>query len=239
MCLAGEPGIGKTALIGEALERAEACGFLVLSGRAAEFESDLPFAVLADALESEVDPGVIEELDGHGLVRSFRALLAGIAEARPLVLALDDLHWADPASLDVVCHLLHRGPDGPVLLLLASRPAQTEPRLLTALEEAERHSIGRRIDLAPLSAEAAGELLGDELAPAAREALYRDSGGNPFYLQQLAGAARRTARAPAPVGDGDEAGLPAGVAASIVLYEAARQRTVIHHGGTESTEEDQ
>jgi DNA-binding CsgD family transcriptional regulator len=144
------------------------------------------------------------------------------------VLALDDLHWADPASLDVVCHLLHRGPEGPVLLLLASRPAQTEPRLLTALEEAERHGLGGRIDLAPLSAQAAVELLGQEIAPAAREALYRESGGNPFYLEQLAGASRRTAGMPAPEDEDTGSGLPAAVAASIkqeidALPEPARR----------------
>ena len=184
--------------------------------------------MVADALESELDALGVDDLGGHRLVRSIRELLARIAEDRPLVLALDDLHWADPASLDVVCHLLHRGPQGAVLLLLASRPAQTEPRLMTALEESERHELGHRIDLAPLSAEAAGQLLGDDVAPAARAALYRESGGNPFYLQQLAGAAHRARGRRAPEGGGAEPGLPSAVAASIkqeidALPERTRQ----------------
>ena len=184
--------------------------------------------MVADALDSELDALGVEDLDGHRLVRSIRELLARIGEDRPLVLALDDLHWADPASLDVVCHLLHRGPQGAVLLLLASRPAQTEPRLMTALEESERHELGHRIDLAPLSAEAAGQLLGDDVAPAARAALYRESGGNPFYLQQLAGAAHRGRGGRAPEGGGAEPGLPSAVAASIkqeidALPERTRQ----------------
>ena len=54
---------------------------------------------------------------GRPLLRALRLLLARIGEDTPLVLALDDLHWADPASIDFVCHLLHRGPEGRVLLL--------------------------------------------------------------------------------------------------------------------------
>ena len=134
---------------------------------------------------------------GRPLLRALRLLLARIGEDTPLVLALDDLHWADPASIDFVCHLLHRGPEGRVLLLCASRAAQTEPRLLTALEEAERHGLGRRLDLAPLSEAEAGELIGDELAPAVRESVFRESGGNPFYLERLAATAKRTSELPA------------------------------------------
>src|SRR4051794_41456245 len=50
--LTGEPGIGKTSLVAEALARGEARGYRTLSGRAAEFESDVPFAVFVDALEA-------------------------------------------------------------------------------------------------------------------------------------------------------------------------------------------
>src|SRR4051812_40473225 len=49
--LTGEPGIGKTALIGDCLRRAEERGFRTCSGRATEFESAVPFAVVADALD--------------------------------------------------------------------------------------------------------------------------------------------------------------------------------------------
>src|SRR5438874_70523 len=207
----GEPGIGKTSLIAEVLVRADERGYRTLSGRAAEFESDVPFAVFVDALERPLaslgheglglSDAEIERLasvfpslaptsarqravgsadERHYLLRTLRSLLGRLAEERPLVLALDDLHWADAASVDLVCHLLHRGLEGPVLLVLASRPARSESRLLTALEEAERHDIGRRVELAPLSAPQAEELLVDQLEPALREALYRESGGNPF-----------------------------------------------------------
>ena len=54
--------------------------------------------------------------------RAVQELLDGLAVGRPLLLALDDLHWADQASLEVVASLLRRPPDGPVLLACAFRP---------------------------------------------------------------------------------------------------------------------
>src|SRR5439155_26101288 len=59
------------------------------------------------------------------------------------------------------------------------------------------HGLGRRLDLAPLSEAEAGELIGDELAPAVRESVFRESGGNPFYLERLAATAKRTSELPA------------------------------------------
>jgi DNA-binding CsgD family transcriptional regulator len=118
-------------------------------------------------------------------------LIELLANARPLLLALDDLHWADPSSIDLVCRLLHRGLASPSLLLLASRPGQSETRLSIAFEEAKRHGQARHIELGPLSATASRELLGTDVDPALVESLYRESGGNPFYLEQLAAARAR------------------------------------------------
>jgi DNA-binding NarL/FixJ family response regulator len=149
------------------------------------------------------------------LLRAMRALIGQLADERPLVVALDDVHWADAASLDLVCHLLHRGFEAQVLLLLASRPAQSDSRFLTALEEAERHEIGLRFELSPLSVAEAEELLGDQVEPALRESLYRESGGNPFYLEQLIGAARRSDGAPSRDRHRAEIGVPPAVGATI------------------------
>jgi len=240
--VSGEPGIGKTALLGEALSRADARGCNIVSGRAAEFERDLPLAVFADALAS-VEPDRLTTLVGgelpllrrvlpmlglsaeaageagsderHRLLRILHALLEALATERPLVIALDDLHWADAASVDLVCRLLHRGMAEPSLLLLAARPAQTEPRLRTAFEDAERHGHVRRMELAPLSSDEAAELLRDLPDEALRETVYRESGGNPFYLEQLAAAALR---GETPETDGEGApvpGVPASVRAAI------------------------
>jgi DNA-binding CsgD family transcriptional regulator len=140
------------------------------------------------------------------MVRAAQHRLSAAGEG--VVVTLDDLHWADEGSIDLICHLLHRGLGERVLLVCASRPAQTEARLLTALAEAGRHELAVRIDLTPLSAADSRRLLGDELTPATREALYKESGGNPFYLKQLAAAGRG-------------GGTPASVSASITQEIAA------------------
>ena len=72
--------------------------------------------------------------------RAVRSLLEQLASSQPLVLVLDDLHWADPASIELLGALLRRPPSGPVLLALASRPQppalarmdRPPPRLLRA-----------------------------------------------------------------------------------------------------------
>src|SRR5258705_13156686 len=61
--ISGEPGIGKTALIAELLRRSTEYGHRTLSGRAAEFESSLPFAVFSDALERGLGARGAEDLD--------------------------------------------------------------------------------------------------------------------------------------------------------------------------------
>lgn len=245
--LAGEPGIGKTTLIGEALERSRQRGYLTLSGRAAEFELELPFGVFTDALEHHLrssrraELGLLEDDEltllaivfpslashavgesmaaqpdqRHRLLRAMRALLQSFASKQPLVLALDDLHWADAASVDLLCHLLHTGFENPVLLLLASRPAQSQSRLLAALDGAERHRVSRRIELAPLSAAEAEALMDPEMDAGQRRVLYRESGGNPFYLEQLTAAARHGVPLEQREGEKAEAGVPATVRAAI------------------------
>lgn len=119
-------------------------------------------------------------------MRALHGLLELLTDECPLVLALDDLQWADPASIDLVCRLLHRGLSGPSLLLLASRPGQSERRLTAAVGDAERHGQAMRFELGPLSATDAKKLLGGEMDAALADSLYTESGGNPFYLEQLA-----------------------------------------------------
>jgi DNA-binding CsgD family transcriptional regulator/ABC-type transport system involved in cytochrome c biogenesis ATPase subunit len=254
LVISGEAGIGKTSLIGEILRRGKERGYQLLSGRAAEFERELPFAVFSEALEArlsapepELDhldrlepdqlallstvlpalatPGqaTLEQAapeqaqpgQHHRLLRALHALLETFASERPLVLVLDDVHWADSASVDLLCRLLHRGLAQPSLLVLAARPTQTEPRLRTALQEAERHRDARQLELAVLSALAADQLLDDIEDRELRAVLYRQSGGNPFYLQQLAAASEHGVPLDSPPGAAGETGVPATVRGAI------------------------
>ena len=214
--LVGEPGIGKTRLLAELAARADARGFLVLGGCAAELERDLPFWVFVDALDEYVaglEPHrlgalgddvvgelatVLPSLSGpaaerqmalqHERYRSHlavRELLELLAGSQPLVLMLDDLHWGDPASVELLGALLRRPPAAPVLLALAVRPRQVRERLAASLERAHRAGTLTRLDLGALTPGEARELLGDRVDLAASD-LYEESGGNPFYLEQLA-----------------------------------------------------
>jgi DNA-binding NarL/FixJ family response regulator len=150
-----------------------------------------------------------ERYRSHRAVRRLLELLAG---ERPLVVVLDDLHWSDEASVELLAGLLQRVPDAPVLLAVAFRSGRAPARLSTALAIP---SV-RRIRLAQLDDAQATELLG-EVDPVAAEAMVRHAGGNPFYLEQLK-RAREDGDVPvAPHAGGDVAGVsvPPVVAASL------------------------
>jgi ATP/maltotriose-dependent transcriptional regulator MalT len=214
--LEGEPGIGKTRLLAELDTRASRREQLVLSGSASELERELPFGVFVNALDDYVrglDPRLLELLDldvraGLGTVfpsltslagqddavqreryrahRAVRELLERLTATRPLVLILDDVHWADPASVDLLGSLLRRPPEAGVMIALGVRPEQLPARLRTELDRAHRTDNLSRVTLAAMTRAEAQELLGPSIDSATAATLYDESGGNPFYLEQLA-----------------------------------------------------
>jgi predicted ATPase len=103
--------------------------------------------------------------------RAVRELLERLAATKPTVLILDDFHWADAASIDLVSSLLHRPPDAAVLLVLGARPTPGPSRLTSALERALREGSMARIALDPLTSEEAAAMLGLERPDRATEAL--------------------------------------------------------------------
>jgi ATP/maltotriose-dependent transcriptional regulator MalT len=260
LAFVGEPGIGKTRLLGELAGLADGRGQLVLTGSASELERDLPFWVFVDALDEYVqglDPQQLASLDAdvraelaqvlpalpalaggpdaalqHERYRTHRAvrtLLERLAATRPLVLILDDLHWADAGSVELLGALLHRPPTTRVLLVLAMRPRQVPERLSVALERAHRAGTLTRIELGALTPQEAEELLGVAGDGATATALYHECGGNPFYLEQLARSMRRERGAISGGGEQALAGIdvPASVAAALaeelgLLTEDAR-----------------
>ena len=253
LVVSGEPGIGKTRLLGELAERAAERRYPVFVGRGAELERELPFAVWIDALDDHVAslgaprlesllgervaelarvlPSAAADLAAGGLqderfhaYRAMRALLQQLALRNPLVLLLDDVHWADEASLELIAHLLRRPPRAPVLIALAFRAGQVPGSLLAALDASGRDGMLSEIRLGPLTEDEVDALLGADLPAAARPLLYRQSGGNPFYLEELA---RIQATAPA-TGEAELVGVPPAVAAALGqeiegLSERARQ----------------
>lgn len=212
----GEPGIGKTRLLADLMARAELLGHLVLTGAASKFERDLPFSIFVDTLDEYLEglgPGlldgladdVIAELAGvfpsfmgraggapasgvHQRYRSHRAVRAlfeCLAEKQPLVLLLDDLHWADSASIELFGALLRRPPGASVLMAAALRPRQVSEGFRAGLERARRAESLVQIELGALTLAESEELLQD-VDPAGVSVLYEVTGGNPFYLEQLA-----------------------------------------------------
>ncbi len=161
--------------------------------------------------------------------RAVRELLERLTAAGPLVLVLDDLHWADSASVELVGALLRRPPSAPVLLALAVRPRQVPERLSAALERAHRAEALSRIELGALSPEEARQLLGDSVESTDATVLYEESGGNPFYLEQLARSLDRVAGAASVHDETPLAafGVPPAVAAALseelaLLSDSAR-----------------
>ena len=239
LAVEGEAGIGKTRLLAELRLRADERGHVVLFGAAAEFEREMPFSVWIDALDAYVSsqdftrteawddelaaelgqvlPSVKGSNGSAGAVaeerfRAHRAvsrLLGLIADEQPLVLVLDDLHWSDGASLELIAALARREPRAPVLFALGFRPGPAAQRLAAALT-GPRSS---RLELEQLSESDAGLML-TGLDAGAVAAIYRHSGGNPFYLEQL-GRAGEGALATSVDAAADEADVPAAVAGAI------------------------
>src|SRR3954462_379881 len=137
-------------------------------------------------------PGALHER--YRINRAVRELLERLAAPNPLVLILDDFHWADPASVDLAASLLHRPAAAGVLMVLASRPNHPSPRLRKATEQALHAGQMTRLELEPLTGEEAAALLGREPSDATAALLYEEAGGNPFYLEQLARVANGAAR---------------------------------------------
>ncbi len=221
LLLVGEPGAGKTRLLDELAAAAARRGLVTRRGRAAEFEQELPFGAVVDALDVEMEallpelaerlgaetsallatvlpamrtlspgqaplsgPGPASDLTSRlDVYRAMRRLLEDLAVPDGLVLILDDLHWADGASIDLLDHLVRHPPRGKVLVAIAYRPAQASARLAALLGSAGH---GREVPVGPLTFAEAAELLGPAMSRSRCQALHEASGGNPFYLEALA-----------------------------------------------------
>jgi predicted ATPase len=133
---------------------------------------------------------VQDEARARLLERAVVRVFAKLASERPLVLVFDDLHWADGSSIELLCELLRPGVVSPVLFLLATRPhhADTSGRVLAFLAEARPDVT--HLDLLPLAADAAAQLLDNlfrdgHVPLASRESILAEVGGNPFFAEEV------------------------------------------------------
>ncbi|GAB7046505.1 helix-turn-helix transcriptional regulator [Catenuloplanes indicus] len=173
----GDPGLGKTRLLEEATRLAGVHGHPVLAGRV-PYGSRGPADPLSDALH--------DYRYGIDRAESPRDLLARIA-APGLVLILDDIDRADPAAVVELLRLLRRPPQAPVLMLMAYRPRQVAAWLHQYVTGGSHPRAVDWLPLAPLDGDEAARLVAADPLLSWRPALHSDSGGNPRYLQVLAG----------------------------------------------------
>ncbi|WP_394619668.1 ATP-binding protein [Lentzea sp. JNUCC 0626] len=189
VAVAGDPGMGKSTLLARLASAAHRDGFLVLAGRVGELERTLPYGVFVSALDDHLAgredlwsptlgscfpavPGNGEPVGRHVLHREVRALLTRLA-GTGLLLVLDDLHWADEASLHLLTSLLHDKPAAPVLIACGYRPRQLTTELDVEV-----------VELGPVALDDAARIVGR--APRQCAEMYELSGGNPLYLAALA-----------------------------------------------------
>ena len=206
----GTAGIGKTSLLTYACEQAALVGMTVLKARSAEFESGYAWGVVRQLFEPETGPGGRQlagdaamlaapalthgshrpEEDSFSVLHGLYWLTVGIAQRAPLLLAVDDLHWADQPSIRFIGHLVRRLEGLQVVLLLTVR----EPRSGTAQDKALIASLAAEASVtvlhpAALGAAACAELvrgsLGGDPSAAFQDACRELTGGNPLLLQAL------------------------------------------------------
>ncbi|WP_193314477.1 BTAD domain-containing putative transcriptional regulator [Georgenia ruanii] len=190
----GEPGIGKSRLVAELAGHARPRGARVLIGRCSQDDGApplYPWAAVLGGLGQDLPLGVGEEDEGAAFrtwERIVTALTAAAADA-PVLVVLDDLHWADPASLRVLRLLGETVETGRLLVLATWREEATgEPLAAVAETLARRHAV--RLHLDGLERDAAAAVVtavaGTAPDPAATAALCERTGGNAFFLVEYA-----------------------------------------------------
>lgn len=220
---AGPAGIGKSSLLAAARAAAEP-DLRVLSARGGELERELPFGVVRQLLEHVVVGAGAEERElllsgaaalakpvlfaadpGAGAEPSFSALhglywlTINLADSRPLLVTVDDAHWADVASLRWLLYLARRLAGVPLALVIATRPGGAGPtqELLDELLVMPEVAILRLGGLSErASAGLAMQLLEAEPEPSFVTACREATGGNPFLLIELFGELARRGIAP-------------------------------------------
>ena len=215
--VSGDAGIGKSRLVAEAMQIAERDGFTVLCGQCAEIGDSVPYLPFADALRaapariekavkarpvlSRLLPdgdGQAEEGDWAGLARqqmfgAVLSLLSEIAAEGPVLLVIEDLHWADATTRHLVTFLsrmLHRER---VAIIGTYRTDDLHRRhpLRAVIAELLRLPMVALVELGPLSAASLAEILFDvpnertPLSAAAVNSLVERAEGNAYYAKEL------------------------------------------------------
>ncbi|MFC7661334.1 AAA family ATPase [Pseudonocardia benzenivorans] len=179
--VAGDAGIGKTVLLRAFAERTRALP--VLWGMCDSLSTPRPLGPLRD-VAGELDPALPALLRGGAAQHEIFAAVLEALRTRPRVLVVEDLHWADEATLDLVRFLARRIRALPLVLVLSYRDSLGVDHPLSAVLGDLVSAPGtRRLQLAPLTRAAVAELVeGHGLDPAG---VHRRTAGNPFFVSQI------------------------------------------------------
>jgi DNA-binding CsgD family transcriptional regulator/tetratricopeptide (TPR) repeat protein len=187
--VAGEAGAGKTLLLREFCDRRRESS-RILWGACDPLLTPGPLAPFFDIAETA--RGELEELV-HGGARPHEvaaALVRELGTGRATILVIEDLHWADEATLDVFRLLARRIETTSALILASYRDDELDPRHPLALvlgELATNRALGR-LSIPPLSVGAVAELAAANATEVEVDELYRRTGGNAFYVTEVIAA---------------------------------------------------
>ncbi|MFL5761384.1 MAG: helix-turn-helix transcriptional regulator [Thermomicrobiales bacterium] len=204
--IGGEAGIGKTTLARELCREALAEQLTVLVGHCFDLTATPPYGPWLDLAshyrpDGDLPPlpdallaGKIDEIDSQTeLFEQVRAFLSAVAEVQPTVIVIEDLHWADPASLDLLRSIVSRLGTAPILTVVTYRVDELTRRhpFYHQLPGLVRDAEGRRIDLHRLPASDFDELislrwqLSEEDHARLVDYLAHHADGNPFFAVEL------------------------------------------------------
>ncbi len=254
----GDAGVGKSRLVAEVMSVAAAQGFTVLSGQCAEIGDSVPYLPFADAIRSpspELEAAVKArpvlarllpdggdgqqgEADWAGLTRqqmfgAVLGLLAELSERAPVLLVLEDLHWADASTRDLVTFLLRMLHRERVVTIGTYRTDDLHRRhpLRPVLADLLRLPSVVPVELGPLPSDALGEHLfaipngPGRLSAATINRIVARAEGNAYYAEELLASVSGSAHA---AGASGEPVLPSGLAALLLsrverVSDAAQQ----------------
>src|SRR6516162_257987 len=233
--VSGDAGMGKTRLVAELATVAAARGFMVLSGRCAELGDSVPYLPLADALRSaahtapaladalaarpvlglllpdrnKAEPagGDVPGMAQQQLFGAVLGMLAELAETAPVLLVLEDMHWADRSTRDLLTFLsrvLHRERIAVIATYRADDLYRGHPLRVVAAELARLPSV-TVVEVGPLGDEAMAEhltaLAAGPLEAASLETIIRRAEGNAYYAEELLAASTCGTDLPAGLAD--------------------------------------